>query len=274
MLNEHPLVFCLYEVDLYQDQVSKYGQMLLERYPQFRPLFTTNELPIRTYVKLEQGLRAQGFGYRAIGDKNPGLRFDLMASAHEVERVVFCCRDIRTWLAKTAVATTFCTAPDIVPTATAYTRFLINSYRLPIVHRLYVETMLKDPIGEQRALLDFIGVRPSRSIGTWWETVAKAPEGDPKAVLPWWRSHPSSLLAPVVSDTSVTLSDHPFWNELLPVFDKYFGRVDRPSEREIATDLAALRRISSDFQVPASEAYSLIDTTILTPKSEAQTDSP
>jgi hypothetical protein len=95
----------------------------------------------------------------------------------------------------------------------------------------------------------------------WWETIGRYPQGDPKGSMNWWRGHASSAVAPQENDTSIELRRNPFWDELLPIFDKYY---DAPVGRrfalaEVEADLAVLHGMIGRHRQPFDSCYVVAD---------------
>ena len=75
-------------------------------------------------------------------------------------------------------------------------------------------------------LSDFLGVDLSRDLDKWWKKVGLWEPEDLKSLQKWFNGHYSSRGKPEKVDTHVELSEHDFWSELLPIFNKYYLNIN------------------------------------------------
>jgi len=255
ILNCHPEVLMLYEVRMYYDQLSRYGRLFIEAFPDSRTLFRFEQDPGIAYARLVQWLQARGRHYRYVGDKLPSVNVRLLNDLQPY-RVLFTCRDIRTWLCKNSVVSFYMTEYDVVPAAIDYTKCLIESFLLPTCLRIRMEDMIRDNLGMVERLSEFLDLDLTTHLDAWWTKVGRWTDDPFKSALKWWELHPSCRLEPQSEDTQVLLRPHDFWDALLPIFDKYFqDPAGSFSPSEIQRDLSAIDAIGRLEAVGLRDCY-------------------
>lgn len=277
LLNCHPRALVLYEIGLASDELSKHGGLLLQRHPQLRPLqrfITPNAKP---YRELAEQLDSFGFDDRpsVIGDKYPGFRAinDYDGSA---DRVIFCVRDLRTWLAKDAVRRTFCSEQNVVPVATAYCRAFIKSFFWSNVMHVRLEEFVKKNSRVRRDTLKFLSLSPDDLPVNWWDQVGIYSDKSLKSSTRWWTGHPSSMLKPEKSDTTVTVRKNEFWTAINEIMTKYYDAASVGNDRSLVdraaadTDIERLFEMNFRFGFSLQQCYAGITTETFGLKEKAQ----
>ena len=269
ILNSHPEVFVLYETMLDNCRISKYGNQLLEEFPEARVLFRKTTNIAEPYLKLAKMIQRKnpGYNYRYIGDKLISL--DPARTQPEVpHKTIYTFRDARTWLPKGQIVKYYRTDLDLVAPAVEYLRYIISSFQ----YRNSMHVRLNDIVFRNQDLLaalsDYLGLSIIEYADQWWQTAGSYPKDDPKRLFKWFIGHHSSKVQPKELDTSVVLQQVPFWEEYLPLFDKYFrtGFFPEFSAEEINQDLISLDGLLAHAPLPLHQAYQKIETDILGPE--------
>ncbi len=191
----------------------------------------------------------------AFGVKLPGIRPALLDANKDLP-VVFTVRNIRTWLCKNTNIETF-RAKDrknIVPTAVAYTKFFLKSFERDNILRLRLVDLFRDDgTYWPRMLSGFLGIDYDE-IKNWWEKRDAIREE--ASYTTWPTRHESAFMKPQFFDTEATLAPHPFWDGILPIFDKYFSSPQGSfASTEIASDHARLDAMAKQFQMSLADGY-------------------
>lgn len=174
--------------------------------------------------------------YAYVGEKIATLSFDDFLDVKD-SKTIFVCRDIRTWLAKSAL-------PNIPVCknkkwasqfAVEYTEMLIRSFGLSKCYRIKMEDLLGDNQRILREIGEFINMPLEIDLDKWWERMGKyEDENDPKGKMEWWVKQPSSLIGPSKKrDIDVVINEsNPLWVSILPIFDKYYNNMHKKFSRE------------------------------------------
>lgn len=202
--------------------------------------------------------------YRYVGEKIATLSFDDFLEVKD-NKMIFICRDIRTWLAKPALpripqckskkwATQF---------AVEYTSMLIRSFGLSKCYRIQMEELLANNDTVLKNIGAFIGMPLYKDLDHWWERMGRYddPE-DPKGKMEWWNKQPSSLLGPSKNKRDVRVEvneSHPLWKTVLPIFDKYYNNLGKKftaaERKKDLRVLACIKLVTSK----KSELYKSVD---------------
>ena len=193
---------------------------------------------------------------RFLGVKVPSLTPGLFAESVDLQ-IVLCVRDIRTWLCKNSVIEHYFSRHmdvNIVPTAIEYAVFLLSSFECNRILRLRMEDLpLDDGKHWPRALADFLDIESS-VYENWWERRDIVKSGASYSNWPWL--HESAFLKPRIQDTEASLLSHPFWDALLPIFDKYYRAGGGSfSREEISEDKHCLTSMLERFEVRHADIY-------------------
>lgn len=255
ILNCHPKIFMLYETDLSRGEISKYGRHFLEAYPDARHLFRYTENVGRLYHGLKTFLSDKGHSYHIVGDKLVDLNQQTLKKVLPY-RVIHIVRDIRSWLSKDAVRQKFMLNHDIIPAAIDYTVHFMESFLLPRVLRLRMEDLILQNESTIAQIGSFLDIDLLRHTKCWWEKVRIPDPNDPKYKQQWWGSHNSTFLQPQQLDTNTRLTAHPFWQDLMPVFEKYYqGAHQIFSPSEVEHDISFVLKLARRSPFPLREAF-------------------
>ena len=257
MLNCQKEIFIAYEWQLHSGQISRHGQRFLNAYPEARRLFHWSEDLSELYTDLQGFLRQHGHPAEIVGDKIPGIHEPLFSMVSGF-KVIFTIRDVRTWLCKDDIQKKFMTQADAVPAALDYTAHFLRSFLLPDVLHLRMEDIVADSGGTLERIGAFIH-RDMRAGGDrWWERIEALQTHDLYKFDRWWegRRHGTAALASGASDTIVETNPHPFWDELRPIFDKYYAEpTTRRGREEILRDVAKVQALAAYSPLPLETLY-------------------
>ncbi len=258
LVNCHPGVFVMCEVDLNGKKLSRWGQKLLRAHPDLRPYFSQDFGEyLEAYRRVQSHLARTGYVTHFFGDKFASIDCNYHADLGKA-RIIFSVRYLPEWLAKDSVRAEYSFDHDIVPLAVQYTRHFLESFLLERVLHVRLEDFLGSNEQIVADIWKFLDLEKPAGGDTWWQSIGKYPASDPKAALNWWRGHASSAVAPRCNDTRVELAEQPFWNEILPVFGKYYvgcrmGK--RFTAPEVLRDIDLLDRLPKSFSLPFQAAY-------------------
>lgn len=102
----------------------------------------------------------------------------------------------------------------------------------------------------------FLNLKNITCLNYWWKKIDLFIPDHPKNILRWEGSHPSSKIKPDKEDMVTILNSNPFWDSLLPIFDKYFEQVDKPfTVEEIYFDIELLKSLMKYSPISLNEAY-------------------
>jgi hypothetical protein len=255
MLNCHPDLFILYETELNQSLIGRHGSRFLKQYPDARYLFRHSDNLDSLYFQLQKFLEKKGYFYRYVGSKLPGLDPQFLETLKEYS-VIFNIRDIRTWLCKNSVVKKYETEHDVVPAAIDYCSIFLKSFRLPRVFHYRMEDFIKN---DQKVIAElgvFLQIDLQSHLKDWWKNIEIKDKNDPKASNKWWGMHGSAKVQPEKEDTQAEIASHPFWNELLPIFEKYYHAKEEPiSVSCIEEDLKLLSQLTRFSPLPLDKAF-------------------
>lgn len=257
MLNCHPEVFIAYEWKLDRSRITPHGKKFLDKSPEARYLFRDSGNVAELYAQLGEFLRERGHSYRVIGDKYPRLKSSFVRDSTNF-KVICLVRDIRTWICKDQVVRAYYTERDLVPAAIDYTTQFLETFLLSNILHLRMEDVVNRNSKVIRRVEPFLGLELLPHLDRWWEKIRNLNETDEMYFDKWWASeaHRSSAVEPTSVDTEATLSDHPFWDSLLPIFDKYYIEIERDfCEVEIHRDIARLKTFLRFSPLSLEEAY-------------------
>jgi len=257
MLNAHPDIFVLYESSIGYFPLKKYTGRFISAYPDVRSLFSYGAVPEDFFCSLQKFLAEKGHNFKVVGTSAPEFAMNAYPlDALRLYPLIFAVRDIRTWLAKDSVIEHYFTDNDIVHAAIDYTASFIKSFMLDKVLHVRMEDVIhrNDDVIETLAKFLNLDIRPH--LNEWWKTTF--PDSHPKSAQKWREGHTvSAHFGPRgVEDTEVTLARHPFWNELLPIFDAYYGNPSAKIPKEtILADLEKLQALKRLSPIKLEEAY-------------------
>lgn len=252
----------LYEVELFQSTITKYGHQLIETCPVMRPLLGVAERWIDPYKALAGTLSILGHDYSVVGDKivsmDPGV-----LCCFDSAQIVVTGRRFSTWCCKRQIINCYRTDLDLIPAARDFLRFWTIAGTRPNVMRVRLEDLVGNTAVTCQRIADFTGLDDVASISEWWEMIGSWRDDEFKRLLLRWPDvHPSSRRAPITLDTKSTPNDHPFWVAIEPILQWY----DRDSDERIAlhdaeTDLKIIASLEKFSPLPLVEAFESIEST-------------
>lgn len=254
--NTHPNVFCLYEVDFTKSATHGRNRDLVSYLPETAPLFDGPIEAIGDCLNaVAASLAKRGHSFTHFGVKVVGFRPDIYTRLRLP--VLYTVRDIRTWGAKGRVITDVIgTGSDrnAAPVLARYVGSYIMTFLYPQVSRIRLEDLFEDHAAMPKAVAAFL--RLDVAPFTEWWTKSDWRLQEPKNYSRWFDGHSSAFLPPVFSDTQAVVTSHPFWEKILPVFDKYYERADQTFDSaEVSADLELVREALS-MTMSVDEAYS------------------
>lgn len=255
ILNCHPNIFILYETLLIHGLPSKYGIRFLEKYPNARYLFRYESKPELLYSQLQKFLKDNGYNFEIIGDKLPSLDSNLLDAIKNL-KVIFTVRDIRTWLCKNSIIKIYSNEQDIVPIAIDYCSYFLKSFLLTDILHIRMEDLIHKNSKTIKKIGTFLNINMTTYLNDWWKKIDNFKPNHPKYFLRWQKGHPSSKIKPENEDTVVNLNLSPFWDSLLPIFDKYYKQIDNLfTTDEIYYDIKLLNSLIKYSPISLSKAY-------------------
>jgi hypothetical protein len=261
LLNSHPDVFMMCEVELNKSHVSRYGNKLVKAQPDLLPCFfrAPGSEWLENYRKAHEVLRTKGFAKGRFGDKLVGIDSSYAKDFKDC-RVIYSVRRLPEWIAKDSIREWFPLDLDVVPFATQYVKHFVESFLLPRIYHVRMEAFLKKNASVVREIWQFLEIDPPEKAELWWETIGHYPAGDPKGALNWWRGHASSAVAPQDNDTQVQIKPNAFWAEILPIFNKYYDGIGQTfAKAEIEGDLERLQGMIGRHHQPFETCFKLAD---------------
>jgi hypothetical protein len=158
------------------------------------------------------------------------------------------------WAAKNRVATDFIGKGNAVPALVSYVATFVMSFLFPLVRRARLEDLFVDEDSLPKSLARLLDL-PPREFEKWW-TKTDWVRQLPKSYSDWTEGHRSAFLPPVFTDTQVELAEHPFWNVILPIFEKYYSDIDGSfPAAEVNLDLDALNAAWENYTMTLDEGY-------------------
>lgn len=271
MLNTHPEIFILYETRMDRSLVSKYGNQLLEGFPEARRFFRNTSDIGQPYMEFTRFLerRIPEFHYRYLGDKIISLNSQ---ETHRVKsyRTIYAIRDVRTWLCKEQIIRHYRNDIDLIPPAIDYLRYVIGIHRYSNCLRIRLEDIVERNDQVLSTLSQYLDLDISLHADHWWQKIGQYESKNPKNLIKWFSGHASSKVKPDRLDTVVEIKSHPFWNDFLPLFDKYYkAEVFREFNiNEVNADLAQAEDLLEYSPLPLDLCYKDITSKRFTAKQD------
>jgi hypothetical protein len=260
LLNRHPDIFILYDTALAADPPTRRARLFLAKFPDARPFFRPGEDLVALYSEFESWLASRGYRYRIFGDKVLSLSVDVLHRL-SARPVIYCVRDLRTWLVKRQVRQSYLVEDNVVPAAVLFCRQFLESFRLPWRLHMSAEQFVERNDEAIASVERFLGLDLADVAEAWWDKLGEHEPGDPKSAIDWWERHGSSTVRPQRLDVAVELRDHPFWDELLPVFDRYYHALNTEVDAsQLDADLAFLQSLLDREPVSLRDAYAKVET--------------
>jgi len=258
LLNSHKNIFVMYEVDLKNNFISKYGKQILRVLPNSRSFFNEFESENFLYEKFYDVLKNSKFNdeLNFFGDKL--LKSDFrVANDIQNSKTIFMVRDIKTWLCKKSVIDNYMTNLDIVSPSINYLLYLIYTFEVKQGMRIKMEDfILKQEIILEK-IAEFLKVDKKSFDKKWWSKLGKYKTNSIKNHITWYKRHLSAHTKPERLDLQVKLAAHKFWKDYLPIFDKYYKNLDNNfTRREIKKDIDFLENLRVEYDlIPLDEAF-------------------
>lgn len=260
ILNCHPEIFILFECYLGQPVITKYGSQLLNRYPEARRFFRSEVdygLPVKEFFDFLSE-KETNYSYKIVGTKVNSLDPEFTQRGRN-QKIIFMKRDIKSWLLKESVIKRYRTDIDIVVPAIEYLDYLVKSYSIPQSYHLWMEDMIEKNDEILSDLSGYLGINLDVHAQNWWEKFGKHEKSDPKSVFRLNNVHHSSRIKPEHLDTSYILIEHPFWDDVGKIFDKYYDkRSDNPKFKinQIDEDLQRIKDLKKYSPLLLNDCYS------------------
>lgn len=261
MLNCYQNIFISYEWDIANNVISKHSKKFLAQYPEARFLFREDESLLALYSELEKLFEKRGFKFSIIGDKLPSINKQIL-NKFSPYKVIFTIRDLESWLCKDDVQKTYLTNYDVVPTAIAYCSLFLNSFLTKDILRLRMADIIQDDRGTIGKVGAFFDMDLAYTGFNWQNQLNQLENHSLYAFDKWWmgRSHGSAALKSINFDTFTEINPHPFWDTILPIFNKYYTQIDGNfSKAEIDDDITKLKTMRQFSSVPIDKAYTSVE---------------
>jgi len=269
MINAHPEIFIMYETRMDKSIISKYGNQFLEKYPNTRSFFKNSKDTSIPYLELSNYFKENNnLDYSYIGDKIISINADetQLISPH---KVIYTTRDVRTWLCKEAIINYYRTDLDIVTPAIDFLKYIIIGYTSKDSIHIRMEDLITNNDQVISELSSFLDLDLNKHSNEWWKKIGDYSNNDPKKFIHWSDGHPSSKVKPSKLDTVSNLNNNNFWDEYLPLFDKYYKTDNNTNFREcIEEDLLFLEGLKKHSPLPLNAAYKNISSETITSSSK------
>ncbi len=259
LLNSHENIFVMYEVDLKNDFISKYGKQILKSLPESRTFFNAFASEDFLYEKFYEVLKNSKYNDELIffGDKL--LKNDFrVANKIKNSKTIFMVRDIKTWLCKKQVKENYLTELDIVTPSINYLIYLINSFEVKQSMRIKMENLILNQEIVIENISEFLKVDKNSFNKRWWLKLGKYKKGSIKKHITWYKSHLSAHMKPNRLDLEAKLAEHKYWEEYLPIFKKYYDNLNKNfTKKERKKDVDFLENLNFKYGlIPLEAAFS------------------
>ena len=265
LLNSHPNIFVMYEVNLKGNIISKYGSQIINALPEVRKCFDYFAPIGELYSQFHKIINNSNFSDNIFffGDKL--LKYDFLeANNYDDFHTIFMIRDIKTWLSKEQIQKIYFTNIDIVIPSIMYLKYFINSFKVKSSIRIKMEDLVLDQGKVINKLINFLELDQNLFKKEWWNEIGNYENNSIKNYIQWYKGHISSHNKPENLDTESEFKNNSFWEEYLPLFNKYYQNLDRNfSDQDIQNDLNLLKKISSKYSlIPLKDALNFKTHTI------------
>lgn len=262
LLNCHPEIFVLFETYMAQSQLTKYGNQLLEKYPDARQFFRSEKDFGKPILEFFEYLKEKepNFSYQYVGTKINSMDASLTQEVQN-HKIIYTKRDIRSWLVKESVIKYFRTDLDIVAPAIDYLKYIIRSAQSDHAFHFWLEDFISDQKKIINRLSDYLDLDMSGYTENWWEKFGNYDANDPKSIFKLEHVHHSSKVEPTELDTDFKLKDSLFWTDVNNIFDRYYLKNDYSSfsMAETEQDLDEVDKLKKYAPLPFSKAYLNVD---------------
>jgi hypothetical protein len=253
LLNADPEILLLFETEPYETRPTGWALQLVQNRPDLGASLGKDDDIERAYQGLHSAIVGDRSGYAIFGDKIATIDDAYLERLAPFKKIVTL-RDVRTWLAKQSIRRMYALDADIVRSACQYVRFLIKTRTTSNVLVIRLEDVVANLPCQVKRASAFLGRRldiPKR----WWESVGSYDSRDPKQLQPWWERHPSSSTDADSLDVRCQISSHPFWDALLPIFERHFDPEAAISPDSADSDLLALQALQTRYRLAWVDAF-------------------
>lgn len=259
ILNCHPDIFILFENYLAQSTITKYGNQLLERYPEARRFYRHEKDYGKSVFDLFTFLEKKepDYKYKYVGTKINSLDPEETQKVRN-HKIIFMLRDIKSWLLKESVIDRYRTDLDVVIPTVEFLQYTVKVANYRHSFPLWIEDMIEQNDRVLTDLSSYLDVNLHKYAKNWWEQIANRDEDDPKSMFRLGHVHHSSRMKPEMLDTSYEVMDHPFWNDVDTIFKKYFRNPNLFSigKEQIESDLERIGELKKYSPLPIEKCYS------------------
>lgn len=255
ILNAHPDITNLFEVYMNQSYITKYSSQLLDVYPGARKYFIENDDFGTSYLNFFNWLKEkENIDYKYVGAKVNSLDPDFIHPSHNY-KTIFTVRDIRSWLLKQSVIQRYRTDLDIVVPSIKYLKYLVAIQLKENSIMLRMEDIVLKQEEVFNKLSEFLKINFDGCSENWWESFGKSDFDRNKNVFKLDHVHHSSHMKPESLDTDYKLSEHRFWDDIEPIFNKYYHPNNDLSKPEINSDLKGLDKLKLYSSLKINDCY-------------------
>jgi len=259
ILNCHPEIFILFENYLAQSTITKYGNQLLERYPEARRFYRNEKdygKPVKDFFAfLEE--KEPNYKYKYAGTKINSLNPEETQKIKN-HKIIFMMRDVKSWLLKESVIKRYRTDLDVVIPSIEFLQYTVKVADYRHSFPLWIEDMIEQNDRVLNELSSYLNTNLDEHAKNWWEQIANRDEEDPKSMFRLRHVHHSSRMKPEKLDTSYEVMDHPFWDDVDSIFNKYFRNPNLFSigKQQMENDLERIEKLKKYSPLPIEECYS------------------
>lgn len=262
LLNSHPKIFCMYEVNLNQPIMKRYGIQLINALPNSLRYFNEYGDLENNINELFKEIQKSKFEsqYKYFGDNiitlNPYLTVN-----HQASKTIFMTRDITTWLCKEGIKKNYGTSIDILNPSVEYFKFLANSFNVKRSIRIKMEDLVINGDMVLEKLQFFLNLEEEKFPKNWYQNLDTHSSKSLKYYLTWYDSHLSSKEHSKKLDLEVEINKNKFWDDFLPLFYKYYNKLDSSfSAEEIENDINKADSLKKSHPViPLEKAFKVIN---------------
>jgi len=253
MLNCHSKILILFEAGYITDGLMGERKKFYAKYPRIRQLAQNAQDPLIFYYQMLNYFNKNGHDFSYIGEKYPGIDKLNLIEVIKSCKVIYTLRDVRTWLVKDKIKSWYATDKDISGPAIQYLLYFRQSIKsIDSLFVMRLEDLVKNY--DFCELSKFLNL-DFKDLNGWWEKRGGRGGEGPKKYLHKLRQ--SSRIPLIKLDTNVVLRNHPFWDDYLPIFDKYYNNYDNA---EVDQDLKILQLLGKKYKnVQINHTYKNIE---------------
>jgi len=254
-LNCYPEIFIMFEAYYNLGCRAWIEKMYRSAKPILNKKYETQE---NFYTAVRKFLETKGFAYKYFGDKVAIWDYEeqkkLFSDFKDDSFIIFMIRDIRTWLAKVIKRNSvkiFSKDNEIAEATHMFLECFLNSFKTDCV-KIKMEDLANDTIN-WNDISDYIGCSINSHVDSWWTKLDNFDPGSPKATY-WWKSRRVEVNCE--QDIVVTLTNHKFWDFVLPIFDKYYNAEHNTFDLDsIDNDISSLDKLYDFKGLSCNDLY-------------------